>query len=91
MDNGIPTNVYISSSQRCCWIDDRTKAIEFPEQMLIQGQGVARLTEDLFAIRFFPDGSSPGGELTFSLLDQPVYAFRVDRITGLLSRIEENS
>ena len=91
MDYGAPVNVYISSSQRCCWINDREKAIEFPEQMRIEGQGVTQLNENLYAIRFYPDGSSSGGELTVSLSDQPVYAFSVDRLTGLVAEIEENS
>jgi len=91
MDNGVPTNVYISSSQRRCWINDRAKAIQFPEQVLIEGQGVTRLNEDLYAICFYPDGSSSGGELTVSLSDQPVYAFSVDRLTGLVAEIGENS
>ena len=91
MDDGVPTSVYISSNQRCCWINDRSKAIQFPEQMLIEGQGVTRLNEDLNAIRFYPDGSSPGGELIFSVSAQPIYAFRVDRFTGLVTKIGENS
>ena len=91
MDNGVLTTVYISSSQRCCWVDDRAKAIQFPEQMRIEGQGVTQLDEDLYAVCFHPDGSSPGGELTFSLTDQPIYAFRVDRLTGLVSEIDADS
>ena len=91
MDNGVLTKVYISSSQRCCWVDDRTRAIQFPEQMRIEGQGVTQLDEDLYAVCFYSDGSSSGGELNFSLSDQPIYAFRVDRLTGLVSEIETSS
>lgn len=88
LDEGVPVAFNISSSQRRCWIKDRAKSIEFPEKMRIEGEGIAQLNEDIYTIRFYPDGSSDGGELTLSLPTLPVYTFRVDRLTGLL-RIKE--
>ena len=89
LDEGIPISFNISSSQRCCWIRDKANVIEFPENMSIEGEGIAQLNEDIHTIRFYPDGSSDGGELTLSMPTAPVYTFRVDRLTGLLTRVEE--
>ncbi len=89
LDEGVPVAFNISSNQRCCWIKDREKSIEFPEEMRIEGEGISQLNEDLHTIRFYPDGSSDGGELTLSMPTLPDYTFRVDRLTGLLSRVEE--
>ncbi len=86
---GVPVAFNISSGQRCCWIKDRANAIEFPEKMSIEGEGIAQLDEDIHTIRFYPDGSSDGGELTLSMPTAQVYTFRVDRLTGLLTRVEE--
>ncbi len=89
LEEGVPIAFNISSSHRCCWIRDRAKSIGFPEKMSIEGEGLAQLNEDLHTIRFYPDGSSDGGELTLSMPTSPVYTFRVDRLTGLLTRVQE--
>ena len=82
---------HISSSQRRCWINDSDKAFDVPEMILIEGEGVSLVDEDVFGIRFYPDGSSSGGTLTLSISGKTVYAFRIDRITGILTRIEEDA
>jgi general secretion pathway protein H len=91
IDDGVPTVLHISSAQRCCWVSGSTKSLEVPEQMLIEGEGVSQLNEDVYAIRFYPDGSSGGGRLTLSISGRTIYAFRVDALTGLLARIEEDA
>ncbi len=90
VDHGVPTALNISSAQRRCWVDNSKKSLEIPEQMLIEGEGISQLNEDLYTIRFYPDGSSDGGELALSVAGQTVYAFRVDMLTGILSRVEED-
>jgi len=89
LEEGVPIAFNISSSQRCCWIRDREKSIQFPEKMRIDGEGIAQLNEDIHTIRFYPDGSSDGGELTLSMPALPDYVFRIDRLTGLLTQVEE--
>ena len=91
VDNGVPMALYISSGKRHCWISGKTPSLEFPEQMLVEGEGVCQLNSDIHAVHFYPDGSSSGGELTLSISGQAVYAFRVDMLTGLLTRIEEEA
>ncbi len=91
VDAGVPTALNISSTQRRCWLDNSTKSLEIPSQMLIEGEGISQLNEEVYTIRFYPDGSSDGGELTLSVSGQTVYAFRVDMLTGILSRIEEDA
>ena len=91
IDHGKPMAVYISSSKRCCWISGEGTPLEIPEQMLVEGEGVCRLNSDIHVMRFFPDGSSSGGDLTLSISGQPVYAFRVDLLMGLVTRIEEEA
>ncbi len=89
LDEGVPIAFNISSDQRCCWIRDRAKSIEFPEKMHIEGEGISQLDEDIYTIRFYPDGSSDGGELTLSMPTSQAYTFRVDRLTGLLAKVKE--
>lgn len=91
VDSGVPAALYISASQRCCWINGREKRLEIPETMHIRGEGITQLNEDEYTIRFYPDGSSDGGELNLSISGQPVYAFRIDMLTGMITRIEEEA
>ncbi len=91
VEDGAPKAFHISSVQRRCWVGDGTRSIEIPEKMLIEGEGVAQLNEDVYAIWFYPDGSSSGGELTLSISGRLIYAFRVDVLTGIITRIQENA
>ena len=79
---------HISSSQRRCWINDSENALEVPEMILIEGEGVSLLYQDVFGIRFYPDGSSSGGTLTLSISGRMIHEFRIDRLTGLISSAE---
>jgi general secretion pathway protein H len=91
VDDGVPTAFNISSGQRRCWVGDSKKTLEIPEEMLIEGEGISQLNEDVYTIGFYPDGSSGGGTLTLSVSGQTVYAFRIDILTGMLTRIEEDA
>ena len=91
VDDGVPTAFNISSGQRRCWVGDSKKSLEIPEEMLIEGEGITQLNEDVYTIGFYPDGSSGGGTLTLSVSGQTVYAFRIDILTGMLTRIEEDA
>lgn len=91
VDDGVPTAFFISSTQRRCWVSNSTKSLEIPAQMLIEGEGISRLNEDNYTIRFYPDGSSGGGELALSISGKLVYSFKIDMLTGLITRVEEKS
>ncbi len=91
VERGASTAVYISSTQRRCWVSgEKTNSLEIPAQMLVEGEGITQLNEDVYAVRFYPDGSSSGGELTFSIAEKTIYSLRVDMLTGLLTRSDKN-
>lgn len=85
---GIISSFYISSDQRQCWTD-KEKPIDIPPEMHIEGEGVLQLDGGVFAIHFFPDGSSSGGRLFFSIEGKLRYAFQVDLLTGLIMPLEQ--
>lgn len=89
VDKGTPISFNISSTQRRCWVNESAESIDIPAQMLVEGEGISQLQENIYTIRFYPDGSSDGGRLTLSISGQTVYAFRVDILTGILTRIED--
>ncbi|SPD73468.1 hypothetical protein PITCH_A190044 [uncultured Desulfobacterium sp.] len=84
-----PTTVNISSSDRRCSIKGYKKMIDIPAEMAIEGKGVGMADDDVYAVYFYPDGSSGGEELTLSIPGQESYSFRIDLLTGLLARVEE--
>jgi general secretion pathway protein H len=85
IEHGVPSALLISSEERRCWVRGETTAVEVPETMLIEGEDVAQVEEGVYGITFYPDGSSSGGKLSFSVGGQVVYAFRADPITGIIS------
>ena len=88
LEKGEPTSVDISSSNRRCSVGKGKRSVEIPAEMAIEGTGIGRSDQDVFAIYFYPDGSSSGGELTLSIPGQEGYLLRIDMLTGLLSRGE---
>lgn len=82
-----PRAVYISAEQRRCWIEGRETFLGIPEEMLIEGEGIRRLSEDEYAIFFYPDGSTSGGELTLSVAGDVVGSFRIDVLTGMIAPV----
>lgn len=75
----------ISSTDRFCWVDGSKTRLEIPEKILIQGEGIAHIDDDVKGIYFYPDGSSSGGELTLSAGGRPFFGFRIDILTGLIT------
>ena len=89
VEKGEPTSVDIYSDERRCSTSGSRKVLEIPAEMAIEGTGIGQSDEDVYAIYFYPDGSSGGGELTLSIPGQKGYSFRIDMLTGLLSRTGE--
>jgi general secretion pathway protein H len=85
IEHGAPSALLISSEERRCWVRGETAAVEVPETMLIEGEDVAQVEDGVYGIAFYPDGSSSGGTLSFSVGGQVVYAFRTDPVTGIVS------
>jgi general secretion pathway protein H len=85
VERGAPSSLLISSGQRRCWVRGETSSVEVPETMLIEGEDVEQVEEGVYGITFYPDGSSSGGKLSFSVGGQVVYAFRADPVTGIIS------
>jgi general secretion pathway protein H len=91
IEHGVASALLISSEERRCWVRGETGAVEVPETMLIEGEDVAQVEEGVYGIAFYPDGSSSGGTLSFSVGGQVVYAFRTDPITGIISVSKKES
>lgn len=80
-----PVRFFISSSERNCWVEGSQASLRIPEIVQIQESGIARVDADVFAMVFYPDGSSSGGEVTLLVDERPFFAFRVDTLTGLIA------
>jgi len=87
IDRGTPVAFYISSDERRCWIDDTGSQLAVPEGMLIEGEGVSAFDNGVYGIRFYPDGSASGGELTLSVGGNILCTVKVDLITGTITAI----
>jgi general secretion pathway protein H len=85
IEHGVASALLISSEERRCWVRGETAAVKVPETMLIEGEDVEQVEEGVYGIVFYPDGSSSGGKLSFSVGGHVVYAFRTDPITGVIS------
>ncbi len=88
VEDGAPKAFQISSSQRQCRVDGCNQPLDFPEHLGVEGEGIRQLNEDVFAIYFYPDGSSDGGMMTLTDHEKPVLRLRVDRLTGAIRQIE---
>ena len=81
-----PVAFLISSPDRFCWVEGGGGGLEIPERVMIQEQGIAQLDGGVFGIYFYPDGSSSGGEITLVADGEAFFVFRVDILTGLVTR-----
>jgi len=77
----------ISSSERECMIEGDTDVISIPEELLVEGEGVVMVQEDVYGVIFYPDGSTSGGELIFSVFGESLCSIKVDRLTGIIKKI----
>lgn len=85
IERGTPVAFYISSEKRRCWVDDTGKYVEVPEEMLIEGERVSAFDNGVYGVRFYPDGSTSGGELTLSVAGNTLCTLKVDLITGAIT------
>ncbi|MBF0101682.1 MAG: prepilin-type N-terminal cleavage/methylation domain-containing protein [Desulfobacterales bacterium] len=92
--HGKPIGVYISSDERKCWIGDGSEklfqSMPIPEDVQIDSDTISEVDTNIFAIQFFPDGSSSGGDLSFLANQVTFYQFSVDLLTGLVMVNQED-
>lgn len=85
--SGRPVNVRLSEETRKCTVDGMEKALAIPEELEIEAQeGRGRMEEGDFVFSFYPDGSSDGLELTFSVEEIFSRTVRIDMLTGIVTR-----
>jgi general secretion pathway protein H len=85
ISQGLPVMFHVSSSERHCWIHGDDHVLDIPEDILIEGEGIQYIDNDIHAIYFYPDGSSSGGTLSVLSNGQVLYMVRVDMLTGILT------
>jgi general secretion pathway protein H len=73
-------------------IDGEERVISFeggrryriPETIQVEGTGVAEVQPGVFAIFFYPDGSSSGGEIDLRWEDGSLDRVKVDKLLGII-------
>lgn len=64
---------------------------KIPETVQIEAKGLARLDDGLFAVYFFPDGSSSGGEIDLWWHEDVTHRIMVNRLMGTVDHKEVKS
>jgi len=86
--NGYPHGFVISSSDRSCWLVPEKK-YDIPPHITIEGEQILTDDQDMYLIRFYPDGSATGGVLFFKVDGMTVFRIKVNVLTGIIQMIEE--
>ena len=74
----------INALDRTMTVSGRNRRLRFPDDV-----GLSLGPDDEAVVRFYPDGSSSGGQLRFRRDDRVSYIIDVDRLTGRVTGIEE--
>ena len=74
----------INALDRTMTVSGKNRHLRLPEDV-----GLSMGPEDEGVVRFYPDGSSSGGQLRFRRDDRVSYIIDVDRLTGRVTDIEE--
>ena len=80
---GRPVYLLIYGDDRAFGIKGEDR-VDVPEDVEIRGEGVEDYDEGVYAITFFPDGSSSGGTVIFSMPDGETYYFRINKFFGAI-------
>lgn len=73
----------INGEEREFCIEGR-KWQDIPKSIQIEGKGIGKVRSDVYAITFYPDGSSSGGEIDLKKEDGRTGQIRVDKLLGLI-------
>ena len=74
----------INALDRTMTVSGKNRHLRLPDDI-----GLSMGPEDEAVVRFYPDGSSSGGQLRFRRDDRVSYIIDVDRLTGRVTGIEE--
>lgn len=88
MTAGRPRAVVIDGEERRCYLENSGTKIRIPAAMRIETEKKLRPAargDGRYRLWFFPDGSSSGDQLLFSLDEQPFYRLTLDPLTGCLT------
>ena len=81
---GRPVYFLIYGDERAFGIANEKKT-PIPEDVEVRGIGVEDYEEGIYAILFYPDGSSSGGTIILSMPGGNTYYFKIDRFFGGIS------
>ena len=99
ISSGEPKAVNMASASRKCYMDGDEKKVNIPEDMRIEGEGIGKRImsesdpeseEDIYAVYFYPDGSSGGGDITLSILENEIATLRIDALTGYITKVKSD-
>ncbi|MCY3751503.1 MAG: prepilin-type N-terminal cleavage/methylation domain-containing protein [Gammaproteobacteria bacterium] len=74
----------INAPDRTMTVSGKNRRLRLPDDV-----GLSLGPDDEAVVRFYPDGSSSGGQLSFRRDDRVSYIIDVDRLTGRVTGIEE--
>ncbi len=78
---GRAVNLLIYGEERAFGIEGEDR-FTIPEDVEIRGEGVEEFDEGIYSITFYPDGSSTGGTIIFSMPDGTLYRFEINKFFG---------
>jgi general secretion pathway protein H len=81
-----PVSLTIDGDVRRCWLDARKPGLKIPEIMKIEVEDrvSSYRAETGYQVVFFPDGSTTGDRLVFSVDGRPMAFLHLDPLTGLI-------
>jgi len=91
LSNAKPVSMTIDGDARRCWLDDHKPGLKIPDIIHIEVEDRVPTydSQGAYQIIFFPDGSSTGDRLVFSVDGQPMAFLRLDPLTGFI-RLQAN-
>ena len=87
---GRPIYFLIYGDQRAYGIEGDEEN-QIPEDVEIRGEGIQDFKEGVYAVTFFPDGSSSGGTIILSMPNGRVYYFKINKFFGAIKLEAEQS
>ena len=86
LSNAKPVSLTIDGDARRCWLDDRKPGLKIPDiiRIEVEDRVFTYDSQAAYQIIFFPDGSSTGDRLVFSVDGRPMAFLRLDPLTGFI-------
>lgn len=74
----------IDGNERKFYINN-SKQHDIPEEVQVEGEGIAEFDSDKFGVIFFPDASSSGGEIDLRLGSGATERIIISRLMGIIT------